>query len=230
MNFLYIIPARGGSKGIPKKNIKLFDGKPLIVHTIDLARRFADDKDICVSTDDEEIREVCNNAGLNVPFLRPPHLANDDSGMYEVLLHSIDYYEKRGIFYDGVVLLQPTSPFRSSRHLKEAIEIYNLDIDAVVSVKEVESNPFFKHYKEDSRGNLVKLFQENFATRQSAPVLWEINGAIYVYSIPSLKRTNPAKFDKIKKYQMSALDSIDLDSQLDWDFAEFTLKNKVHER
>ena len=96
MRFLIVIPARGGSKGIPRKNIKPFDGKPLINYTIDCARAIAKDEDICVSTDDDEIIQVVENYGLKVPFKRPAELATDTAGTYEVLLHALDFYESKG--------------------------------------------------------------------------------------------------------------------------------------
>ena len=114
MKTLFVIPARGGSKGIPHKNIRPLAGKPLIGYAIDTARHFADDCDICLSTDDPEIAAVATGQfGLAVPFLRPAELATDKSGTYEVLLHALDYYRNRGIDYECLVLLQPTSPFRA---------------------------------------------------------------------------------------------------------------------
>src|SRR5574344_397852 len=124
MNILTIIPARGGSKGIPHKNIKPLNGKPLIYYTIDCARAICNDEDICVSTDDAEIISVVEQYGLKVPFVRPAELASDTAGTYEVLLHALDFYEKQGRHYDVVLLLQNTSPFRSSLHVKEALELY----------------------------------------------------------------------------------------------------------
>ena len=109
---LYVIPARGGSKGVPGKNIKLLGGKPLIYYSIEVARALANDEDICVSTDNIEIKELVEQTGLQVPFLRPPELALDDSGTYEVLLHAVNYYATQGKQYNLLVLLQPTSPFR----------------------------------------------------------------------------------------------------------------------
>ena len=108
MKILVIIPARGGSKGIPHKNIKLFNGKPLIYYTIDCARAICDDEDICVSTDDPEIISVVEQYNLKVPFVRPAELATDTAGTYEVLLHALNYYEQLGKHYDVVMLLQNT--------------------------------------------------------------------------------------------------------------------------
>ena len=136
MKALVIIPARGGSKGIPHKNIKPLNGKPLIHYTIDVARGIASDEDICVSTDDADIIKCVEEYGLKVPFVRPAELATDTAGTYEVLLHALDFYEKQGKTYDVVLLLQNTSPFRTVQHVKEALELYRPDIDMVVSVYE----------------------------------------------------------------------------------------------
>ena len=125
MKILVIIPARGGSKGIPHKNIKPLNGKPLIYYTIDCARAICDDADICVSTDDDEIIQVVEDYGLKVPFKRPAELATDTAGTYEVLLHALNYYEQQGRHYDVVMLLQNTSPFRAAEHVKEAITLYS---------------------------------------------------------------------------------------------------------
>ena len=115
MKLLYLIPARGGSKGIPRKNIKELSGKPLIAYSIDVARQLTDDCNICISTDDDEIMQVVTSYGLTVPFKRPDFLATDSVGTYEVILHAIDFYENLGVNYDAVVLLQPTSPLRTAQ-------------------------------------------------------------------------------------------------------------------
>ena len=106
MKTLYLIPARGGSKGIPHKNIRPLCGLPLIGYSINVAREFADDRDICLSTDDPEIAETARKMGLDVPFMRPDSLATDKSGSYEVMLHALDFYHNRGVDYDRLVLLQ----------------------------------------------------------------------------------------------------------------------------
>ena len=114
-NILYVIPARGGSKGIPGKNIKPLAGRPLISYTIEVAKQVATDiSDICLSTDDLRIIAVAEAEGLKVPFVRPAHLATDTCGTYEVLIHALDFYKSIGREYDTLVLLQPTSPFRTA--------------------------------------------------------------------------------------------------------------------
>jgi len=225
MNILYIIPARGGSKGIPGKNIKLLGGKPLIHYSIKVARQIANDEDICVSTDDQEIIRVVNSVGLKVPFLRPTKLATDTAGSYEVILHAIQYYKSIGKKYDVVVLLQPTSPFRNVTNLKEAIGLFSSNIDMVVSVFETRSNPYYVLFEEDENGFLRKSKQGNFARRQDCPIVYEYNGSIYVMNVKSLKEKSFTQFGTIVKYVMDSEYTIDLDTQLDWEFAEFLIKS-----
>ena len=216
MKFLALIPARGGSKGIAYKNIKPFFGKPLIGYSIDLARTILSDEDICVSTDDNEIIKVVEACYMQVPFVRPPALAGDDVGMYEVILHAIDFYAQAGKLYDALILLQPTSPLRSEQSLREAIKLYSPDIDMVVSVKKTSANPYFKLYEEDHQGFLVKSKTGDFKTRQEAPDVWELNGAIYIYNVASLRRASPSEFKKVRKYVMSETESVDIDTPVDW--------------
>src|SRR6185312_6737423 len=122
MKPLVVIPARGGSKGIPGKNIKPLHGKPLIHYTIDVARAVFSDEQILVSTDSEEIRSCVEETGLKLPFLRPEALATDTAGTYEVLLHAIAFSEQNSYSPDTLIVLQPTSPFRTAKHLREAVE------------------------------------------------------------------------------------------------------------
>ena len=225
MKPLVIIPARGGSKGIPHKNIKPLDGKPLIYYTIDVARQIVSDEDICVSTDDAEIIKCVEDYGLKVPFVRPAELASDTAGTYEVLLHALDFYEKQGKQYDVVLLLQNTSPFRTAEQVKEALNIYTPDVDMVVSVNETKTNPYYNCVEEGPDGFLKKTLDSTMLTRrQDAPITYEYNGAIYVMNAEKLKAMHYGKFTKIVKYVMDELHSVDLDTMLDWKYAEFIIK------
>lgn len=225
MKILYIIPARGGSKGIPHKNIKLLNGKPLIYYSIDVARQLTTDDHICVSTDDDEIIEVVENYGLKVPFIRPDYLATDTATTNDVLLHAINFYESRGDFYDVVVLLQPTSPLRNSIHVKEAIELYTNDIDMVVSVKESHSPSVL--CLENEYGYIEMCFNKTFQRRQELPLYYEYNGAIYIINNISLKKKGIAQFEKNRKYVMTDVTSIDIDTYLDWIIVENVLNNCI---
>lgn len=227
MKILVIIPARGGSKGIPHKNIKPLAGKPLIHYTIDVARQIVTDKDICVSTDDQEIIKCVEDYGLKIPFVRPAKLATDTAGTYEVLLHALDYYEKQGKNFDTVILLQNTSPFRTAEQVKEAMQLYKDGIDMVVSVKECPANPYYCVFEENADGWLQICKGDGKITRrQDAPKVYEYNGAIYIINANSLKQMPLYAFSHRVKYVMDAQSSIDLDTMFDWNMAEMTIKER----
>lgn len=224
MKTLYIIPARGGSKGIPKKNIKVLGDKRLICYSIDCARQLGKDDDICVSTDSEEISEVVQNYGLKVPFLRPEELSNDNSGTYGVLLHALTHFENQGIFYDRIVLLQPTSPFRAIKHLTDMLSMYSDQLDMVVSVGESHHNPYFSLFEENTSGFLEKSKEGCYEMRQQVPPVYFYNGSIYVINCKSLKNSSLSEFKRIKKYLMNEFYSVDIDTPLDWLICETILK------
>ncbi|MGZ3767174.1 MAG: acylneuraminate cytidylyltransferase family protein [Mucilaginibacter sp.] len=220
---LVIIPARGGSKGVPGKNIKSLAGKPLICYSIDVAREIAADKDICVTTDSDEIIKVVSDYGLNVPFKRPEFLATDQSGSYEVLLHAVDHYKSIGENYDSILLLQPTSPFRNKTHVEGAMALFSLEIDMVVSVYKSELNPYYNLFEEEN-GFLTQSKKSTFAYRQECPDIYAYNGAVYVINIASLLKGPLSSFKKVKKYVMDEISSTDIDTMLDWDWAEFIIE------
>lgn len=228
MKSLFVIPARGGSKGIPHKNIKPLGGKHLIRYAIDCARAFAPDDDICVTTDDSEIIKCAEDYGLKVPFVRPDYLATDTVGTYEVLLHALNFYENQGRKYDAIVLLQPTSPFRTKEDVEGAMAKYNDEVDMVVSVKEAATNPYYNSFEEDENGYLViSKGDGHYCRRQDAPKVWEYNGAVYVINPRSLKEQNMSEFKKIVKYEMDSLHSLDLDTLLDWKIAELLIQENA---
>ena len=227
MKTLYLIPARGGSKGIPHKNIRPLCGLPLIGYSINVAREFADDRDICLSTDDPEIAETARKMGLDVPFMRPDSLATDKSGSYEVMLHALVFYHNRGVDYDRLVLLQPTSPMRTADDVRHALELYTPDIDMVVTVKEAESNPYYNCFEEGDDGFLqISKGDGTFTRRQDAPKAWEYNGAVYVINTTSLRQMPLGKFKRRRMCPMDAGRSIDLDTPLDWLIAEHLMKER----
>ncbi len=224
MKFLFLITARGGSKGIPFKNIKPFNGKPLICHSIDVARAITSDQQICVSTDDDGIRKVVEDYGLAVPFMRPPALATDTAGSYDVMKHALKFYEDKGEHFDALVLLQPTSPFRKTQHVKETMALFTGTEDMVVSVKQAAANPYYNLF-EEKNGSLELSKKADFQRRQDAPPVYQFNGAVYVINVQSLNRYHSfQEFKNIKKYLMNELDSLDLDSPVDWVVAETLLE------
>lgn len=226
MNILVVIPARGGSKGIPGKNIKPLNGKPLIYYTIDAARSIVDDSHICVSTDDKHISDAVEHYGLKIPFKRPDYLATDTASTYDVLLHALHFYEAQGEKFDAIILLQATSPFRTGQHIKEALSLYSKDIDMVVSVKETDANPYYVCFEEDSNGMLqISKGDGHYTRRQDCPPVYEYNGAIYIINPESLKKNPLNKFSKRIKYVMDKEHSLDLDTMQDWLIAELMINN-----
>ncbi len=220
---LFIIPARGGSKGLPRKNILPLNGKPLIYYTIDSARGVTADENICVSTDDIEITKLVEDYGIKVPFKRPQELASDTASSLEVIHHAINYYKNNfNKTYSKVCLLQPTSPFRSAIHIEEAYALLKDDNDMVVSVKSTKTNPYFNLFEEDEKGLLKKSKSGNYTRRQDCPLVWEYNGAIYFYNT---NRIN-LKDKKIKKYVMEEKDSIDIDNETDLLLANLLISKK----
>lgn len=229
-NVLVIIPARGGSKGIPKKNIKELCGKPLIYYSIDIARNITSDDNICVSTDSDEIIDCVEQYGLKVPFKRPAELATDYVGTNEVLLHALKFYENKGKKIDTILLLQPTSPFRKIQHIIEAYKLYSDKLDMVVSVKETAANPYYNCFEEDENGYLViSKGDGKLERRQDAPKAFEYNGSIYIINPKSLVEKGMSSMTRVGKYEMDALYSIDLDTMFDWKLAELMLTEKMIE-
>ena len=146
--------------------------------TVDFARQFTGDENICVSTDSDTIIDVVTKHGLSVPFIRPDELATDTAGTYEVLLHAINYYKSKGREFNKLVLLQPTSPFRQSEHFIKANELYNDTLDMVVTVSESKANPYFNLFEENEEGLLKKSKLGNYTRRQDCPVVYAYNGSI----------------------------------------------------
>lgn len=223
---LVVIPARGGSKGVKKKNIKYLHGKPLIQYTVDVAREVFRDEYIYISTDSLEIKKVCEDIiGISVPFLRPKELATDTAGSREVLLHALDFYYKEfKSDPDVLILLQPTSPLRKASHIKEALELWEDNLDMIVSVKETESNPYYVLFEED-KGFLKKSKEGDFTRRQDCPPVWELNGAIYMINVKKFRNHSVSEFSRIKKYVMDNLSSVDIDTELDFLVAESILNS-----
>ncbi|MCX2739971.1 acylneuraminate cytidylyltransferase family protein [Pontibacter anaerobius] len=222
MEILYLIPARGGSKGLPGKNIKLLNGKPLICYTIDAAREVSEDANICVSTDDIKIAEVAEAYGVKVPFLRPSELATDYSTSEQVILHALQHYADKKRDFEYVVLLQPTSPLRTGQHLKEALALIETDTEMIVSVKVTDSNPYYVLFEEDPTGQLQKTKEGRFTRRQDCPVIYELNGSIYIIRVDKLIKGGLANLRK-KKYLMDKMSSIDIDDIIDFKLVELLI-------
>ena len=180
MNILFIIPARAGSKGLPGKNKKFLIDKPLIGYTIDFARKITNDKNIILSTDDDDILYYAKEINLDVPFKRPFNLSSDHASTNDVILHALDYYIRNGNKPDLVILLQPTSPFRKTEDLFSMLSMWDEKFDLLVSVKESHENPYFNLFEENEIGFLLKSKNSTFTRRQDCPQTFSYNGSIYI--------------------------------------------------
>ena len=229
---LAIIPARGGSKGIPGKNIKKINGKPLLEYTAEAIKKCNLIDRAILSTDDDEIINIGLKLGLEVPFKRPLDLALDDTPAFPVIKHAINTLEKiDGYKPDTILLLQPTSPLRTYKHIFEALDIYlNTNVDTVVSVTEVphNMNPY-SIMKLNKNGEIVPFlnYDENKNLRQFKPTYYARNGAaIYITSYDTIMYHNTLYGKIIKPYFMKKEDSFDIDEEIDWDIVEYILKQK----
>lgn len=223
MNTLIIIPARAGSKGIPGKNIKNLSGKPLISYTIEFALKIKQKSDfICVTTDDPKVIEIAQSFGSQVCIIRRPNnLSNDNIGMTEVILHSVLEFEKLNFYFDKILLLQPTSPFRIIEDYINLSELLGDNIDMVVSVKKSKLNPYYTLFEEDESALLKKSKEGDFACRQDCPDVFEYNGSMYLIKKESFLIYGLHGNSKVKKMLMPEERSIDIDDPIDWIIAEF---------
>lgn len=228
METLYVIPARGGSKGIPHKNIKPLGGRPLIHYAIDTARSLADDRHIVVSTDDEEIARVAEATGLAVPYRRPAELATDTAGSREVVLDAMDWAEREGVRFDNVCLLQPTSPMRTVADVERCLAAYRPELDMVVSIVEASVNPYYNCFEEDAASGYLHISKGDglLTRRQDAPKAWEYSGAVYVINPESIRRQPMGAFERRVGVEMDRERALDLDTELDWIVAETVMRNE----
>ncbi|WP_061218222.1 cytidylyltransferase domain-containing protein [Leptospira weilii] len=221
---LGLIPARGGSKGIPRKNIKLIAGKPLIVWTIEAALKSKYLTSIVVSTDDFEIAEIAKQSGASVPFLRPSELATDYSSGIDPVLHALDNLPE----FDYVMLLQPTSPLRTSTDIDDCIEFaMKRKTNSVVSVCETQENPFWMFCLDDSLKMTKLLNVEDVKRRQDSPKIFSLNGSIYLSEVSYFREKKKFITEDTLAYLMSKESSIDIDDMMDWKLAEILLLDKT---
>lgn len=224
---LAIIPARGGSKGIPGKNIKLLCGKPLIVYTIEAAITAKSVERITLSTDDPEIAKIASNYGIEIPFMRPEHLAKDDSLAIDNYIYTIDHLNAcNPTQYDEFIVLQPTSPFRTAADIDNAIELFHeKNADSVISVCEASHPPLWAK-KIDPSGALKNYFNINIGNknRQELEKAYMPNGAIFILKLSLLKFFHSFYSDRTYAHVMPPENSVDIDTDIDFEFAEFLMR------
>lgn len=218
-----IVPARGGSKGLPGKNIRPLGGKPLIAYTVEEALKARGIDKVVVSTDDPQIAEIAVDFGAICPFMRPADLASDESLAIDTYLYTVDRLERElGYQIEDVVILLPTSPLRLASDIEAAMSLFQeKNAESVVSYVK-EAHPISWHREIDSEQRLHPLFAENLCNRQETKETYYPNGSIYVFNM-SLLRQRKYYSDKSFAYVMPAERSVDIDNHLDFLFAEFLI-------
>lgn len=225
---LAIIPARGGSKGIPYKNIIDIYGKPLIQYSIECAKNSKYIDRTIISTDDIKIKEVSENCGGDVPFLRPSELAQDTSKTIDCLVHAVNCLREQGEKYDYLVLLQNTVPLRKGWQVDEAIEkLFNSNERSLVSITEVEENPvLMRTLNED--GTVKNMLQINSTIRrQDFPKFYRVDGAIYIQKLDKDFNLETSLNDGKLAYIMEERYSVDIDTYLDIKKIEYYLEKEL---
>jgi CMP-N,N'-diacetyllegionaminic acid synthase len=199
-----------------------------LYYTLHFARNFVPDEDICLTSDDPSIIRLAQEYDYKAPFVRPKALAQDNSPMQDVLLHALSFYEGEGKEYDAVMLLQPTSPFRSKSFVESIIGLYSQEngIDMIASVGAAKLNPYFNLFEELGKGWLGRLKKESYESRQECPPVYYFNGSMYLINVRAVQSQRMNRFEKVRKFLMDDLYSIDIDTELDWLLCEALLEKK----
>lgn len=227
MRVLGIIPARGGSKGVPGKNKKVLGAKPLIAYTIEAAIQSQLLTDIMISTDDPEIQQMGKDCNIQVPFLRPADLASDTAKSIDVAKHALEFMEENGNFYDAVCLLQPTVPFRKEGSIDEAISKFqNMGLDSLVSVLPVphEFNPHWVFVEKEGELSISTGDLEIITRRQELPPAYHRDGSIYI-TAKSVIAQGSFYGSKLGYVISNPENHVNIDTLEDWKQAENMLKN-----
>lgn len=224
-----IIPARGGSKRLPGKNIKLLGDKPLIAWTIDAAIKSKVFDHVFVSTDSEEIASSSKQYGAEVPFLRPSELASDTATTNDVVTHLVNWYEAESSNkVSTIAILQPTSPLRNATHINEAFtEMKAKDAKAIISVCELEHPIQFCNQLSSAKSMAGFVKQEDVKRTQDLSPTYRLNGAIYLFDRSYVGRMNEIYSEGTFAYIMDSKHSIDIDTQDDFDLVNYILLNKA---
>jgi CMP-N,N'-diacetyllegionaminic acid synthase len=224
MRVLGLIPARGGSQSVPRKNVKLLGDKPLLQYTAEAALKSRRLSRTILSTDDEEIAEVGARIGLEVPFMRPCELARDDTPMVDVVQHALRWVESHGDRFDAVCLLQPTNPFRLSADIDSCIELLEeSDADSVVTILAVppEHNPHWVYFQDpDGRLRLSTGEQAPPSRRQDLPDAFHREGSVYVTRRTVVMEDDSLYGERLVGYLVNPEDRVNIDTPEDWKQAE----------
>jgi len=226
MKVLALIPARGGSKRLPGKNIRDFGGRPLIAWSVEVVHGIPDICEVLVSTDDAAIAEVAVAAGAWVPWFRPSELATDSASSVDVALHALDWYETLRGPVDALLLLQPTSPLRTRSTVQRGLELFNTSArSAVVAVSPVQSHPYWCFRIEDGQLQPFVAGVEVLRRSQDLPPAFALNGALYIIAPSTLRTMRSFVPDGTRALLIdNPYEAIDIDTELDWRLAELALE------
>lgn len=230
MSLLVTILARGGSKGVPNKNIRPLLGKPLIAHTIEQVRAWGKYDAFLVSTDSDQIAEIARNYGADVPFLRPPELASDDAPKIEALRDALVRAEEEyGKSFQYLLDLDPTAPIRQVAEIESIVALSKSSkADCVFSVVKAHKNPYFNMVEQNADGtvSLCKTLPGGVVRRQDVPTVYEMNASMYVYQRDFLMSpTTKMPYDGVTRvFEMDPLSGFDIDRELDFKLVEFVMK------
>jgi N-acylneuraminate cytidylyltransferase/CMP-N,N'-diacetyllegionaminic acid synthase len=228
VEILAVIPARGGSKGVPRKNVRELCGKPLIAYTIEASKKSKFITRTIVSTEDEDIKEVSLRYGAEVPYKRPLELSSDVSPTIEAVIDLLNWLKlKEDYVPDYVCLLQCTSPLRNGADIDNTIhKMIKTGFKAAVTVKEADTNPYWTNV---FHGDRLQYFIEEgkyITRRQDLPAVYSINGAVYVIHTESLLREKTFEIDDLTAYVMNSENSIDIDNIIDFKIAEAIMEER----
>jgi CMP-N-acetylneuraminic acid synthetase len=230
MKFIGFIFARSGSKGLPGKNIKDFSGKPLIAWSIEQAIAIQDIERLIVSTDSPEIAKIAVEYGAEVPFLRPLELAADNTPEILAWRHALYYVNNNGESYDAMVSIPATSPLRLSSDIQKCIDLYRAkNADVVVTFSAAARNPYFNMVKINEEGllNLANSSNKVFSRRQDVPVVYDLTTVAYVVNSEFILKHDSIFEGSIFGVEIPPERSVDIDTQLDFDFAEFLFNRNI---
>lgn len=230
MKIIALIAARRGSKRLPGKNIRMLSDKPLIEWTIDIAKDIPEISDILVSTDDPEVETICSKNGIGIPWLRPKKLATDSSSLVDVAIHALNWYESEKGLVDGLLLLQPTSPFRTKENMIKGIQLYIKNKkNSVVALSPASVHPMWMF--KNKGGEIVPYMENhglNLRTQDLSPV-YHVNGSFYLTSPEQLRQTHSFFGERVIPLIMSSeIESIDIDTEWDFMVAEYVALKKYY--
>lgn len=221
MRTIGTICARGGSVGVPRKNIRELHGKPLIAWTIEQALATPSIDAVYVSTEDDEIAEVAVKYGASVPYRRPDELATSTAGKIPVIRHLVEFLESQGERIDRIVDLDPTSPLRTVEDVENAVALLDAETDVVITAYLADKNPYFNMVEEKPDGGFGLVVHSDAVSRQAAPAVFSMNGSVYVWHRATLAR---GLWDgRSRLYEMPRERSVDIDSDLDFKLVELLM-------